>query len=42
MYLFLRSGDLGSLDEDGYLSITGRIKDILSRPAANVPGLSGR
>ncbi|MBW1900949.1 MAG: long-chain fatty acid--CoA ligase [Deltaproteobacteria bacterium] len=26
---FFRSGDIGAIDEDGYLSITGRIKDII-------------
>jgi len=26
---FFRSGDIGAIDEDGYLSITGRMKDII-------------
>lgn len=33
---WLRSGDLGTMDERGYLSISGRLKDMIIRGGANI------
>lgn len=33
---WIRTGDLGTFDEDGYLSVTGRLKDMLIRGGENI------
>ena len=33
---WLRSGDLGHLDSEGYVTITGRLKDVIIRKGENV------
>lgn len=33
---WMRSGDLGIFDEDGYLTVTGRLKDMLIRGGENI------
>ena len=32
----MKSGDLGVIDEEGYLSIVGRIKDMIIRGGENI------
>jgi cyclohexanecarboxylate-CoA ligase len=33
---FLKTGDLGKVDDDGYVTITGRVKDIIIRKGENI------
>ena len=33
---FLHSGDMGTVDEDGYFRVTGRIKDMIIRGGENI------
>ena len=33
---YFRSGDLGNLDDDGFISITGRLKDVIIRKGENI------
>ena len=36
---WFRTGDLGIIDADGYVTVTGRIKDIIIRNAENISAL---
>jgi cyclohexanecarboxylate-CoA ligase len=36
---FLRTGDLGSVDRDGFVRVTGRIKDVIIRNGENISAL---
>jgi long-subunit acyl-CoA synthetase (AMP-forming) len=40
---WMHSGDLGVMDDDGYVAITGRIKDLVIRGGENIrtPGDRG-
>src|SRR5262249_6972563 len=37
---FYKSGDLGEFDQDGYLRITGRVKDMILRGGRNISPLT--
>jgi non-ribosomal peptide synthetase component E (peptide arylation enzyme) len=34
---YFRTGDLGSLDDEGYVRVTGRLKDVIIRMGENIP-----
>lgn len=34
---YFRTGDLGTVDRDGYVRITGRLKDVIIRKGENIP-----
>ena len=36
MQLVLHSGDLGEMDDEGYVTIVGRIKDMIIRGGENI------